>query len=499
MPPGAAAVPSGAQGKPARARGRRTAIVSGLSVLVLIVLSVAVLIVRPGPVDGWLSAEPATSPSSRPTPDPAPTPVLAAAAAEGGGPTSTGVAAAIGSLVSAPALGNQVNISVVDGATGDVLYEKNPDTLTTPASTTKLLTAATVLAARGTSYRLTTRAVAGDEPGEVVLVGGGDPTLSIDADGQFPGAARLDVLAEQVKKALAGTAPTKVSIDTTLFSGPETGAGWDSDLIPAGQVSRIQSLMTNAGRVEPVHNDFGGDPRFADPAVAAGRAFAGHLGVPTTTITRGKAPAAAPPASAPAPAPAGAAVAAGTELGAVQSPPMVHLVDWMLEQSDNVVSEALARQVALAAGQEPSFDGAAAAMLAEVGKLGLTAEEAVLHDASGLSRKNRISPTLLTDLLELAAAGSNPALSTMFGGLPVAGWSGTLRTRFVTPEPNQAGQGLVRAKTGSLSGVNAISGQLITRDGQLVLFAIMAIGGESTAARQALDKIATKLVSCGCA
>jgi serine-type D-Ala-D-Ala carboxypeptidase/endopeptidase (penicillin-binding protein 4) len=482
--------------EPATRRSRRTFLLSGLSVLVLAVLLAVTLVVRPGPVDGWLSSAPTTPPPSIPAPDPTPTPVLLAAPTDGTAPTAEGVKAAIGPLVTAPALGPQVNVSVVDAATGTSLYERNADTMTTPASTTKVLTAATVLAARGPAYRLTTRAVAGNAPGEVVLVGGGDPTLSVDADGQFPGAARLDKLAAQVKKALGGAEPAKVVIDTSLYAGKETAVGWDGDVIGGGQVARIQALMTNAGRIEPVHHEFGGDPRFSDPALAAGKAFARRLGVPTGTVTRGKAPAAPAPAASAAPT---TTVVPGAELGKVQSPPLVHVIDWMLQQSDNVIAEAMGRQVALAAGGEASFDGAAKAMVAKLAELGLPADEANLYDASGLSRHNGISPKLLTDVLTLAAGGKHPELSSLFGGLPVAGWSGTLRTRFATPAPNRVGQGLVRAKTGSLTGVNTISGQVVTRDGRLLVFAIMADAtGASGAARQALDKIAAKLVTCGC-
>jgi D-alanyl-D-alanine carboxypeptidase/D-alanyl-D-alanine-endopeptidase (penicillin-binding protein 4) len=133
--------------------------------------------------------------------------------------------------------------------------------------------------------------------------------------------------------------------------------------------------------------------------------------------------------------------------------------------------------------------------------LGLPAEESDLVDGSGLSRQNKLTPTLLTDLLKLAANGSRPELTAMFGGLPVAGWSGTLQDRFVAPRGNQVGQGLVRAKTGTLSGVNAISGELVTADGRLLVFAIMAdrVPPDATAARAALDRIAAKLVTCGCA
>jgi D-alanyl-D-alanine carboxypeptidase/D-alanyl-D-alanine-endopeptidase (penicillin-binding protein 4) len=464
-------------------------------VLVLLAAAGALFVVRPGPVESWLAGEPAATPSAVATPEPIPTPVLAAADTEAVAPSAAGVRAAIAGLVTAPALGSQVRVSVVDGATGDPLFERGADTMTTPASTTKLVTAATVLAARGPAYRLTTRAVSGDEPGEVVLIGGGDPSLSVDADGQFPGAARLDRLAAQVKKAMGGTAPTKVTIDTSLFTGPATGKGWSSTIIsPEGQVSAIHSLMTNAGRREPVHHEVGGDPRFPDPAMAAGQAFAKQLGV-RAKVSRGKAPAAAAADASAAPDP----LAPGAELGAVQSPPMVHLVDWMLEQSDNTIAEVLSRQVAMAAGRPASFGGATQAMIAKLGELGLPAGEIKLSDASGLSRQNAISPSLLTDLLTLAASGTQPMLNPMFGGLPVAGWSGTLRTRFASPRANEAGQGVVRAKTGSLSGVNAISGQLVTRDGRLLVFAILADDtGNSLAARAALDRIAARLVACGC-
>jgi D-alanyl-D-alanine carboxypeptidase/D-alanyl-D-alanine-endopeptidase (penicillin-binding protein 4) len=328
----------------------------------------------------------------------------------------------------------------------------------------------------------------------VVLVGGGDATLSVDANGLFPGAARLDQLAAQVKKALGSTRPTRVLVDTSLFSGNETALGWDSDDIsPLGQVARIQSLMTNAGRVKPVHNESGGDPRFADPAVAAGRAFAKMLGVPVGTVKRGKAPDASTTAS------AAPGVAAGTQLGVVQSPPLVQITDWMLEQSDNTIAETLGRQVALAGGKPATFDGASDAIIAKLRELGLPADEADLYDASGLSRHNGISPALLTQVLALAASGKQPAITGIFGGLPVAGWSGTLENRFVSPKANRAAQGVVRAKTGTLSGVNTMAGELITKDGRLLVFAIMASGSSNaTAAKAALDKVPARLVQCGC-
>jgi D-alanyl-D-alanine carboxypeptidase/D-alanyl-D-alanine-endopeptidase (penicillin-binding protein 4) len=252
-----------------------------LAVVVVVVAGVATVgLLRPGRVQGWLGAEVLGTPTRATLgPDPTPSPVLAAV---GGGraPAAAKVKAALDPLVSSKALGSAVSVSVMDAASGQTLYDRNADVPATPASTTKLLTAATVLASRGPGYRLSTTAVAGGTPGEVVLVGGGDPTLSVGATGLYPGAARLDRLAAQVKTALGGTKPTRVLVDTSLFSGPQTGLGWSpGDVSPDGQVAKVQSLMTNGGRVKPVHTEHGGDPRFADPAISAGQAFAKLLGV----------------------------------------------------------------------------------------------------------------------------------------------------------------------------------------------------------------------------
>ncbi|MFR9779297.1 D-alanyl-D-alanine carboxypeptidase/D-alanyl-D-alanine-endopeptidase [Micromonospora sp. MS34] len=494
VPPSGAAPPPPAPA--GRGRGRLLAVLA--AVLVIAVAAVGLAVVRPGPVAGWLGGEAAAPTASAGTPEPAPPEVLAAADPNAPTPTPDGVRAALEPLVGAAALGERVNISVADVATGDALYGRGQDTPTVPASVTKLATGVAVLAARGPAYRIPTRAVVGANPGEVILVGGGDPTLAVDKNGFYPGAARLDDLAAQVRKALGETAPTKVIVDSSLFTGQVYGPGWDDDIPTGGFGAAITALTTDGARRDPKRaretfdDTHGMAERVPQPDLTAGRQFAKLLGLSgdAAEVKRGNAPAAS----------GGAAGTPGTELGKVQSLPLVRLVDIMISDSDNVIAEYMARQVALAKGKPASFAGGAAATGQVLGELGLPADEISLADGSGLSRTNRISPSLLTDLITLAGNGSHPELAAIFGGLPVGGWSGTLDDRY-QDSATRAGAGVVRAKTGTLTGVSAIAGLVTTADGRLLTFAVLtdrAPAGTLDATREALDRISSALAGCGC-
>ncbi|WP_328655463.1 D-alanyl-D-alanine carboxypeptidase/D-alanyl-D-alanine endopeptidase [Micromonospora sp. NBC_00330] len=493
MGPPISALPAPADAAPAPAapRRRRRLPVVLAAVLLLVLASVGVVITRPGPVAGWLGDDAGSGPNAvGVTPEPAPSDVLGGPDSNAPVPTPDGVRAVLDPLVGVATLGDRVNVSVADVITGQTLFAKGADDGTVPASVTKLATAVTVLAARGPGYRIPTRAVAGAKAGEVVIVGGGDPTLAINKKSYYPGAARLDDLAAQVRTALGGTPPTSVTVDGSVYSGPVYGPGWDDDIPTGGSGGAVTALMTDGARTDP-GVEHGSAPRFAEPDLAAGKAFARLLGVPTDAVKRGAAP---PQAS------AGASPAPGTELGVVQSPPLIRLVDVMISESDNLVAEALARQVALARGQPASFDGGAAAMDAEVAELGLPADEISVSDGSGLSRLNRISPSLLTDLIRLAASPDHPELAGVFGGLPVGGWSGTLNERYRTAAGTAAGAGSVRAKTGTLTGVHSVAGLVTTADGRLLTFAVLTdkVPGDRDTAQPALDRIAAALAGCGC-
>jgi len=520
--------PSAGQSSPDRHRRARL-LIAAVAGAVLLAGGTSIAVLQPGPVAGWLGA-PEVSPSPSTSTEPTPGPVLAGLAADAPIPTVAGLTETLDKAISRSGLGDRVHVSVRDMTTGAVLYGREPAVLTVPASTTKLVTAATVLAAVGPTHRIPTRVVAGAAPGEVVLIGGGDPTLSIDDTGFYPGAARLDVLAAATRTALGDTAPTKVLIDSSLFSGPAFGPGWDDDIPTGGYAAAITALMVDGARTDPAAAK-GWAPRSAAPDLAAGRAFARALGLPvdavdttpagytdqlpgspTQPVGGTDAVASAPTSSATGqPAtpdgPSGAnpdqpaEAGPGAELARIESPPMARLVEMMLSDSDNVLAEALARQVAIARGEPASFAGAAVAMDAVLAELGLPADQSDLYDGSGLSRSNRVTPGLLTELTVLAGSGDRPALTGLFSGLPVAAWSGTLQGRYQAADaPQRVGAGVVRAKTGSLSGINALAGTVTTADGRLLAFAVLAdeVPLLIDAAQAGLDRIAATLARCGC-
>jgi D-alanyl-D-alanine carboxypeptidase/D-alanyl-D-alanine-endopeptidase (penicillin-binding protein 4) len=396
-------------------------------------------------------------------------------------PTPAGVAAALEGPASAAALGELTGI-VIDPATGEVLWERGANEAKTPASTTKLLAAAAALLELDHGMRIPTKVVAGDEPGTVVVVAGGDVTLSSLPEGQeslYPGAARLDDLVAQVMEATGGDVQ-RVALDLSVFEGPAEAPSWDPADAPSTFAAPVEPVMLDGGRIEATKPK---SMRFGDPAAAFAREFAQRLGAEAASGT----------------------VTVGEDarlLGEVRSPPLTELVDAMLTQSDNLLADVLARQVAIATGAEPSFTGAAQATLDVLERNGFDVSGARLSDDSGLSPENRVRANLLGDLLALAAApeGEDPRtteLRPMLGGLPIAGGSGTLKERFDT-EASDQGTGWVRAKTGTLSGVSTLAGVVLDTDGRLLVFALMSSGSSILDAQPALDTVAATLRGCGC-
>jgi len=176
------------------------------------------------------------------------------------------------------------------------------------------------------------------------------------------------------------------------------------------------------------------------------------------------------------------------------------LVAQMLEESNNVIAENLARQVALATGRPASFSGAAQAVVGELMRLGVTTGIGLV-DGSGLSPQDAIAPVTLAKILELAT--DRPPYRTLLAGLPVAGFSGTLSAgESVFAGISGAALGSVRAKTGNLGTVTSLAGLVYDKSGGVLVFALMAdqvpSAGMLREAANAIDAAAAALAGCGC-
>jgi D-alanyl-D-alanine carboxypeptidase/D-alanyl-D-alanine-endopeptidase (penicillin-binding protein 4) len=430
--------------------------------------------------DAAPSLPPAASLPVDPEPT-APAPVLGDDLGAAPAPTASGVAKALAARLADPRLGGRVSAQVMDVGSGAVLYDNSGSRPAVPASTAKLMTAAALLAVARPDDRFTTRVVAGTKPGEVVLVGGGDPTLSAAAPGKptsFPGAARLSDLAALARQASPNKI-TKVLVDTSRYAGPRIGTGWDPGDVSAGYVAPITALMADVGRTDPAST---AEPanRSTTPELAAAAVFAARLGLPADAVA------------------AGAARPRAPVLATVRSAPVGRLIEQMLLASDNVLAETLARQVAVAEKLPASFTGAAAAVRRVLTRLGVPTTGMAMLDGSGLSPEDRVAPATLVGLLRVVASVDHPTLHTLVPGLPVGGYDGTLDRRY-TSGPSAVAAGSVRAKTGTLNGVDSLAGVVADRDGRLLVFAFLADRVDSALpAEDALDEAAAALAGCGC-
>ncbi|MER6208996.1 D-alanyl-D-alanine carboxypeptidase/D-alanyl-D-alanine-endopeptidase [Streptomyces sp. NPDC001642] len=389
-------------------------------------------------------------------------------------PTGTALADVLTPLLGDAALGTRHTAAVVDISTGKRLYGVGVDDALTPASTTKIATAVAALSAMGPDHRLTTRAALEPDTKELVLVGGGDPTLTAHQDAE--GWASLRTLADRTAATLKkrGMSDVTLSYDTTLYAGPELHPiGENENLAP------VSALMADEGRTDD--SSSGQVQRVTDPAAEAARKFAGFLkkqGITTTS-----------------PGPSKATGRADT-LATVTSPPLSDIVERMLTNSDNDIAEALARQTAVATGKRADFAGGAAAIAAQLTKLHLPLKGTAFNDGSGLNRDDRLTADLLTALLVKAGDPAHPELRPVLTGLPIAAFTGTLTSRYTDAT---GAAGVVRAKTGTLTGVNTLAGTVVDKDGQLLAFAFMASDTTNTLeAQAALDHTATALAACGC-
>ncbi|GAB3945907.1 D-alanyl-D-alanine carboxypeptidase/D-alanyl-D-alanine endopeptidase [Corynebacterium tapiri] len=360
--------------------------------------------------------------------------------------------AQLSGLAADPALGTMHGI-VTDSTSGEVIWSQNPDGALTPASSTKVLTAAAAVLSLREDSVLTTEVVRGQAPGSVVIRAAGDVWLTPE---------KIDELAREIKA--TGMNVDTVAVDTSLWTGPTILEGWDPTNVDGGYVAPLEPAMIYGGRIGASEGDA---PRSHTPAVDVAGALAQRLGAPT--VGMGPAPTGADP------------------IASVDSPPLSERLKEMLLHSDNVMAEAIGREVALGRGTGNSADAATRATLEILTEAGFDTSETTLKDNSGLSVDNKIRPQLLSDILTAGATGER--LRPLLADLPVASGDGTLENRYL----DMPGRGWVRAKTGTLTGVNALAGSVTAKSGRVYTFAFISNDADITAGRRALDRMASAL------
>lgn len=431
------------------------------------------------------AARPAASTSPGPLPStPAPRgPVLAPLDASAVRPDPAAVSAKLGRLVRDAARRAHIVGEVIDAKSGKRLWSNRPDTPEPPASTTKVLTAAAALRVLGPDYRLaTTTRRRGDT---VYLIGGGDPTIVRDGSSylfpDYPQPATMADLARQSAAALGHSHRVRLRLDVSNWTGPQSAPGWKPTYITEGDITPPSSLELDEGRINPRAPE---SARTKAPAAQAGAEFADLLrnnGV--HVIGRPK---------------SGTAPGHSALLGTVGSPTVAQLVARMLTVSDDDLAEALGRAVARHVNRPASFRGAARAVTNAVAAMGVPTRGVSLQDTSGLSHDDRITPKAVVAVLRQAVAPGHDQLRPLLAALPVAGLTGTLSGRYLTGPTGKAA-GVLRAKTGTLTGVNGLAGLVVDRSGRLLIFAFLASHARFPGLTvPALDRLATRLARCGC-
>jgi D-alanyl-D-alanine carboxypeptidase/D-alanyl-D-alanine-endopeptidase (penicillin-binding protein 4) len=382
------------------------------------------------------------------------------------GPTDPGVDTLLQKRLANPRVGRDVAMVVIDAGTGAVVSSHDGDRLMLPASNMKIVTAVDALATMGAEARFHTRVREGDSPTDIVLQGGGDPLLAT---------ADLRTLATETAVALPTDTKVTVHVDADLFPPAGRGPGWTKDYLP--YVAAPVVPLARLGEYSP------------DPAGNAARAFVAKLRDLGVKARLGS--------------PADAADHAGI-IAETSTHTVGEAVARMLSESENNIAEVLYRQVALATGHEPTWEGARAAAHESLATLGIDDASMQLLDGSGLSRKDRLSPRFLSYVLRLARTTRPQKFASMFAGnaLPVSGRSGTLASAYgrYTTKHSRCARGDVRAKTGSLFDTTALSGIADTVSGDERIFSILVNHRprkySALSTRQVLDGLTATITGC---
>ncbi len=334
-----------------------------------------------------------------------------------------------------------------------------------PGSNAKLLTALAALDVLGANAHFTTTAVTtgsvngGTLQGDLIVVGGGDPVLSTSATAPAPYTKLGDLAA-----AIAATGIKNVTggllVDDARYSEARSVPDWKPNYVPEGEAGSLGALTVDRG-YEPDASQTEADP---DPAVVTAQQLEQDLRARGVTVNGSIAHTNAP--------------ANARVIAHVDSAPLSAIIGEMLTNSNNYTAEMLTREVGYVHAHDGSTTGGTAAILSIDGALGVPTANVVLHDGSGLAPDDRVTCNALLAVVDRMNEARFAAINA---GLPIAAHTGTLAARF-RGDPLA---GVLRAKTGSIDGVVALSGTIDA--GVRPRFAFIANGNFSELGGQSLQ------------
>lgn len=395
-------------------------------------------------------------------------------------------------------------VSVLSVTTGEILYQRDPDLLFTPASNQKLMTSAAALILLGPRHELATEALidTGARPA-IIVRGNGDALFSTDD---------LDTLASALTAALPPRPAWLLKGDVSAFDDSPFGRGWMWDDEPDPGAASVSPLCLDGNTVKAVITPGSSPGDTASVRTSAPSGFLSILNATTTVadtvrsslavrraapddsnrfVIEGEIRAGDPPMSRRIAVrhperlflirlaerlrgvrieETGADTASS---GGVPVARRAHTLDTLIavmnRRSDNLVSECVFRNLGRTdRAERGSGEGASLRVREALAGLGVDTARVVVADGSGASRYNLVSARALTTLL--AALARDTALYPVFReSLPIAGRTGTLAGRM----RGTAAEGNVRAKTGTMAGVSSLSGYATTADGELLAFSIL--------------------------
>jgi serine-type D-Ala-D-Ala carboxypeptidase/endopeptidase (penicillin-binding protein 4) len=372
--------------------------------------------------------------------------------------------------------GGASGLFVIDAESGAAVCGRAAGTRRPLASNTKLFTTAAALARFGARYRIATRLLTDGEidergvlHGSLYLQGGGDPALGSRAFYErFMGGLGTNLFALKAQLRAAGVRAVtgRLYADDTIFDRLRGVA--DSGYATSPYIGPLSGLSFNSGYGSSRGSFFASDPATVAAAKLAGALRSAGISI-RATVARRATPAGAEP------------------LAAVRSPTMSQLVEATNLPSNNFFAEMLVKLLGASFGGT----GTTAAGTEVVERFARGRGSAIQAvDGSGLTRTNRASPAQVVRLLQ--GMRTTPVGEEFIQDLALTGHEGTVDDR----TEGTAAYGRCRTKTGTLTGVSALSGYCFNRSGRIMIFSIlMASVYDLSLAHYEQDKIAALVAS----